>query len=246
MNTGDFTFSQYRRLVHSFLDKEYKIISYYDFLSGFYKGRLLILRHDIDRVTPATCLMAEFEKSLGIKSTYYFKENDGVFPQSTINKVTSAGHEAGYHYQDLYIKKGDPDKAIRAFEKNLNTLRNICKVDTICMDGYVLSKWDNRELWKKYNYRDYGILGETYLDTDFSKVLYLTETGRKWNAENKSRYDKTIDKTLYSKFKYKNTNQLIESIHSDELPDVIMMTIHPQRWHDHFGPWFFDQNDLLS
>src|SRR5690625_1952760 len=52
----------------------------------------------------------------------------------------------------------------------------------------IFSKWHHlteisRDLWKWYSYRDYGIIAEPYFDLDFSKVLYLTETGRRWNGD---------------------------------------------------------------
>ncbi len=58
------------------------------------------------------------------------------------------------------------------------------------MHGSPLSKYDNKLLWKYYNYRDFGIIGEPYFDVNFSKVLYLTDTGRRWNGEKVSVRDK--------------------------------------------------------
>jgi|ERR1035437_5345325 hypothetical protein len=51
------------------------------------------------------------------------------------------------------------------------------------MHGSPLSKYDSKDLWKKYNYRDYKIIGEPYFDVDFNKVFYLTDTGRRWDGE---------------------------------------------------------------
>jgi len=45
-------------------------------------------------------------------------------------------------------------------------------------------------LWKYYDYRDFGIEGEPYFDIDFDKVLYLTDTGRRWDGEAVSIRDK--------------------------------------------------------
>ena len=58
------------------------------------------------------------------------------------------------------------------------------------MHGSPLSKWDNRDLWKRYNYRDYGIIAEPYFDLDFDEVFYLTDTGRSWNNSKASVRDK--------------------------------------------------------
>jgi len=58
------------------------------------------------------------------------------------------------------------------------------------MHGSPLSKYDNRCIWKKHDYRIHGIIGEPYFDQDFKKVLYLTDTGRKWDGAGVSIRDK--------------------------------------------------------
>ncbi len=80
--------------------------------------------------------------------------------------------------------------AIEDFERNLEKLRKFYPVKTICMHGSPLSKWDNRDLWKRYNYRDFGIIAEPYFDIDFGEVLYLTDTGRRWDGDRVSVRDK--------------------------------------------------------
>ena len=37
--------------------------------------------------------------------------------------------------------------------------------------------------------------------------------------------------------KIKDTFDLIEKIKNNELPDKIMINVHPQRWNDEFVPW---------
>ncbi|CAB1058414.1 hypothetical protein D1BOALGB6SA_3170 [Olavius sp. associated proteobacterium Delta 1] len=37
---------------------------------------------------------------------------------------------------------------------NLKKLKRFYPVKTICMHGSPLSKWENRELWKRFNYQD--------------------------------------------------------------------------------------------
>ncbi len=93
-------------------------------------------------------------------------------------------HEIGYHYDDMSHCKGDLDNAIEMFRKNLEKLRKIAPVNTICMQGAPTSKFDNKSIWKKYNFKDYGIEGEPYFDIDFNEVFYLTDTGRNWGRKN--------------------------------------------------------------
>jgi hypothetical protein len=149
-----------------------------------------LIRHDIDKNAYNALNTAAIEHNLGVKGSYYFR----VIPESNhpniIEKIASLGHEIGYHYEDLALCKGDMDAAIRSFKKNLNYFRQFYPVKTICMHGSPLSKFDNRKLWEKYNYRDFGIEMEPYFDVDYTKVLYLTDTGRKWDGERVSVRDK--------------------------------------------------------
>jgi len=65
--------------------------------------------------------------------------------------------------------------AIDDFRLNLEKLRELYPVKTICMHGSPLSKWDNRDLCKRYNYRDFGIIGEPYFDVDLDYRRQKTE-----------------------------------------------------------------------
>jgi len=79
--------------------------------------------------------------------------------------------------------------AICDFRLNLEKFRKIYPVKTICMHGSPLSEWDNRDLWEKYDYRDFGIIGEPYFDIDFNEIFYVTDTGRKWNNSSSAEVD---------------------------------------------------------
>ena len=69
-------------------------------------------------------------------------------------------------------------------------MRAIVPVKTICMHGSPLSRVSNLDLWKRYDYRELGIIGEPYLDIDFDDVFYLTDTGRRWDGGSVSVRDK--------------------------------------------------------
>ena len=164
------------------------------------------------------------------------------FDEKVIEQIGILGHEIGYHYEDLSIAKGDPEKAIRYFEEQLDRFRRFYPVKTICMHGSPLSRYDNRDLWKHFNYRDFGIIGEPYFDVDFGQVFYISDTGRKWNNERASVRDKVeggFD------IRIKNTFHLIELAEKGALPEKVMLTVHPQRWFDFGFGWvkeFVGQN----
>ena len=125
------------------------------------------------------------------------------------------------------------------------------------MHGSPRSKWDSRDMWKKYDYKKLGIIGEPYFDVDYSKVLYITDTGRKWNNKAVSVRDKvevggqrTEDRNqrsgvggqvegrnLQEFYHFRNTQDIIKAVENNELPEQIMFNIHPHRWHDNFVGW---------
>jgi len=40
--------------------------------------------------------------------------------------------------------------------------------------------YDNRDLWKRYDFRQFGLAGEAYLSIDYHRLAYLTDAGRSW------------------------------------------------------------------
>lgn len=84
------------------------------------------------------------------------------------------------------------ERAYELFVENLEKLRQIVPVETICMHGSPLSRFDNREIWEKYDYRNLDILGDPYFDIDFSRVAYFTDTGRRWDGAGVSIRDKVV------------------------------------------------------
>ncbi|MCX6250401.1 MAG: hypothetical protein NTX61_06580 [Bacteroidetes bacterium] len=236
----DFTVSTYRKILQSLLDAEYIFLTYADYQASSANIRCVILRHDVDADPEKSLEFAKIEKSINIRSTFYFKTSGNSFNEQIIKEIAGLGHEIGYHYMDLYESNGNISNAIRSFEINLSFLRQFYPVHTICMDGRSLSKWNNLELWKSYDYKQFGITGEPYLDINFNLVLYLTDTGRKWNTSRFNLYDKVQSAYNYNN---KSSKEIIRDVANNTLPDQIMITTHPQRWHDKIIPWI---NEFLQ
>ena len=103
------------------------------------------------------------------------------------------------------------------------------------MHGAPRSKFDGKDLWKLYDYHDFRIIGEPYFDVDFSKVFYLTDTGRCWDGFNVSVRDKVPiyqEEWIKQGLVYHSSNDIIKAIVEGNLPKRVMMTTHPQRWTD--------------
>ena len=238
----DFTEDSYRQLVAALREAGYRFMTMEQYCDGksSLPERFVVLRHDVDLRAAYSERIARVEKEEGAKASYYFR----VIPQSNrpeiIRSIARMGHEIGYHYEDMSIAKGDIETAKAHFEQWLAYFRQFYPVRTICMHGAPTSRYDGRDLWKKYSYHDYGIIGEPYFDVDFSDLFYLTDTGRCWDGYKVSLRDKIPvhqDEWIRKGWVYHTTEQVVDAIRQGTLPPRLMITTHPQRWTNALLPW---------
>lgn len=229
----DFTLKTYDLLLSEIKSQGYvyqSVTSYYEQNAS----KAIIIRHDVDSWPVNALQMAELEAQHGVQATYYFRMSPLSYNETIIRKIAALGHEIGYHYEDLTTHNGNYDKAIRSFQTNLDKLRQFYPVKTIAMHGKPLSRWNNLDLWNKYDYKDYGLIGEPYLSIDFDQMLYLTDTGNCWDGNKYTIRDEV--KSIFS-FNIHSTNDLIKHLVNGMLPDKIMLNMHPARWNDNLLKW---------
>ena len=222
----DFTLKKYRELLVAL--KDYGEI---------------ILRHDVDLKPQNSLATAKIEHELGWKAVYYFRAVPESWDENIIREIAALGHEIGYHYESLTTCNGDIDAAYRDFCSNLEKLRDIVPVKSICMHGSPKSKWDSKDIWKKYDYHQLGVDFEPYFDVDFSKTFYLTDTGRRWDGYKVSVRDKIPvfqDEWVRQGLVFQSTDDIISALRKNEIPTGIMITTHPQRWSDNPFDWFWE------
>ncbi len=229
----DFSLKIYEELLDAMIEAGYSFQTFRDYLKAP-EEKVVILRHDVDKRPGNALMTAEIEHAKGLEASYYFRIVPESLQVDKLQKIKALGHEIGYHYEDMDPAKGDAEKAIVSFEENLAKLRKLAPIETICMHGSPLSKYDNRELWKHYDYRDYGIIGEPYFDLDYAEIFYITDTGRKWNNKDASLRDK-VDSGF--DIEVKDTRHFIELLLAGAMPAKIMINTHPQRWDDRILPW---------
>lgn len=222
----DFTLSKYKELCSAMLDSGYTPLPVYAYLENNknIKNKSIVLRHDVDRKVYNALKIAELENDLGICSTYYFRY-PYTFKPKIIENIAHLGHEIGYHYETLSKANGDFQKALVLFQNELQEMRKICEVNTICMHGRALSRHDNRDIWKIHDFRNFRILGEAYLSFN-TDVSYYTDTGRSWNSKNNIRdFMNGQNEDNFTN----NTDHLIELI-KNKRALVLYINTHPERW----------------
>jgi len=258
----DFSLAKYKELCEVISKSRYTPLTIEKYLLLKNKPEaFVIIRHDVDSQPEYALKMARLENKFGITSSYYFRYIKSVFRKDIMEEIAGLGHEIGYHYEVLDKARGDFERAIEIFEEEINKFRRIYDITTIAPHGSplmgslnatsipgicniikklirrenVFTRWDNRDLWKKYDFRDYGILGDAYLSIDFGNILYLSDTGRDWSSKHKMK-----DLVRGSNFeqiirRIRNTDDIINLIRAGNLNMYILT--HPNQWKETFGEW---------
>jgi hypothetical protein len=241
----DFTISSYQQLLNALQEFGFDFLPYKEYhIRGENRNRKQItLRHDVDDYKENSLQFAKIQYELNIKGTYYFRIIPQSYDEKVIRTMADMGHEIGYHYETMDTCRGNIDKAYNEFCRNLEMFRKITSITTICMHGSPLSKFDNKDIWQKYDYKQLGIIAEPYFDVDFNKTFYLTDTGRRWDGGKVSVRDKAMESNGCSnqeflKRIYKSTNDIIKDLERKSFPDNVMITFHPQRWTDNRTLWY--------
>lgn len=213
----DFTYKSYERLLDSILKAGYHVVTVRDYLQGDRKPLTLILRHDVEWSSQRALAIAKLEQSYGFRSTFCFRVDTKAFNLEIMRELQSKGFEVGYHFNTLDRCKGDFEKAIDLFERELRLLREAgIDVHTVCSHGDPRVKKVGYKVNNEIFLKDPGlrsrnkILGEAYLDIDFASLQYLSDAGVRWN-------------------KVSSTEELVSQISQKKWPTVYIL-VHPDYW----------------
>lgn len=163
--------------------KGYVVTSYVDYLTKYKdtNKKVLILRHDIDKISNGTHMMFDIERKNHVKATYYFRWS--TYDPKLIKEIYDQGFEVGLHYETIatYCIKNrknrvttqDIQKCKAILKDEIKEFRNISGIDikTISAHGTPVNKAVgvlNNVLVDEQSYKDYGIVGEAY-DKDIIK-----------------------------------------------------------------------------
>ncbi len=219
----DFTLNLYKELLSEFLGAGYSFFTFEDWCLGKAEGKYIILRHDVDEMAKNALYMALLENQLGIRATYNFRIVRQSDDPVIIKKIADWGHEIGYHYEDLATAEGDYEKAIVSFRRNLAHFRTFYPVKTVSMHGSSTSVYDNRDLWKKYDFRLEGLIGEPYLSINFNEIYYISDTGYCWDG-----FRSAIRDVVQMSFenRYHHTRDIVLALRADRFPEKAMVSAH--------------------
>ena len=243
----DFTFTAYKRYLDAIKSAYTNILRFDEFLAlKSLPESFLVIRHDVDRRPYKALSMARLENEMGVKTSYYFRAKSNTFKKDIIEDISSLGHEIGYHYESLSDTNGDMDSAVIDFEKNLNRFRKIVPIRTISMHGRPFKPYDNRDMWRgpqrSILLNKLEIMGEVYLDIDYTDIAYINDTGRNWTSSSSNKRDKVISAVRCD---VNNGEELHDHFKTKYFPKVVFQ-VHPERWSESIPEHYYLQfKDVL-
>ncbi len=230
----DFTMTAYKALI-SAVKQAYDVRPFCEFVQFDNGSRQACVRHDVDRRFGYAVRCAEVASVAGARCTFYFRYPYTYRPDA-LPYFERLGHEVGYHYETLSKHRGAIDAAAETFREELAEMRKTSTIRSACMHGAPLSPYDNRDIWQSLTLKEVELVGEPYISLNGTELCYITDTGRGWNKPGVS----LRDRLGTHQPRFASTAELIAAIQSGSLPDRLMITIHPERWHAAWLPWVVD------
>ena len=222
-----FPLTHYLELLGRLRESGYSLGPVRSYFEG-YSEPAVFLRHDVDRLPSRALRMARGEGALGIISTYYFRSNShALFPEAAVRAVSGLGHEVGYHYEVVTRHGAHATEAVESFKRDLEALRRLAEVKTVAAHGSPLSRLSNIAYANTLDLASLDILGEPQTDFDFSRVVYITDSGGIFGSRH-NRRDWSTGKNLRIPMSPRQLGQWL----NPEREPLVLLNTHPERWPD--------------
>lgn len=175
-----FTYSSYTDLVSLLKKNNYTIANYHN-CDDF--KHVAILRHDIDTDLTKALEFAEFERSMGVSSTYFILLSSNFYnvfskkSQDIICRIQSLGHSVGLHFDETkYPIKNKNDFEFYA-KGELALFKKIA-----CGSHKSISMHRPSKLALDSNF-DFGDIVNSYSQKFFNEYKYLSDSRMHWRED---------------------------------------------------------------
>lgn len=215
-----------------------KSISAFEYLHDKSNCRKFVLKHDVETNPERALELARIENKYGHRGSYYVQayllnNEKNIHILKDIQKL---GHEVTYHHDVMDSNKGNLQKAIDEFKKNVSLFEeNGFSVNTVCQHGNPIVErvgyTSNRDFFRSSDVRTL-FPHITDIMVDFpeksnSEYDYYSDAGRRFNLIfdpiNNDRI-KSDDKNIA----YADLNELFNTLKNSDRNFII--STHPHRW----------------
>lgn len=208
----DFSYNHYKEIIELAKGK-YKIMTMQQYNSSR-PNEVLVLRHDIDANPRRALRMAQIERKLDVRSTYFVRVHAEMYnpfgfkTYRQLSEISRMGHEIGLHLENLdfsHITEEDPSSVLRKETQVLQTVLGIKIRGVAAHRGF--SGIDNSDFVRNINLSEFDLEYEAHeLTKDF---LFVSDSLRRWTHTN---------------------GRCICQIVQEDHPRICLL-IHPQFWY---------------
>ncbi len=176
----EFTYDAYISLIHLLKQKGYRNASYLDHEQY---NKVFILRHDIDCSLEKALQMANIEKDLEVKATYFALVSTDFYnilsksSNELLKQITCLGHEIGLHFDE----KRYQIESVRDLEIYIEYEKNILE-ESLGKTVQAVSMHRPSEWILKSNHQFKSIIN-TYSKEFFFDYKYLSDSRMHWRED---------------------------------------------------------------
>lgn len=179
-----FTYEGYRGLIKALKDNEYSICDYHNYATCLNRN-VAILRHDVDMSVEKALKIAEVEKELDVKSTFFFLVSSDFYNIASkknttiISEIVDLGHEIGLHFDEVKYEGTtyDPHRVIERIKKEKQVMEDITGSDIKTVSMHRPSKMtldSNLVIDDMVN---------SYSDVFFKEFKYVSDSRHMWRDD---------------------------------------------------------------
>lgn len=208
---NDYSYTKFRKLLETVSSEGYAALLFEDYNNDrLVSGKVnVFIRHDVDISLKRIKKMAALEKSMGTKSTYFFRLHAEKYnfeeAVSIIKELSQEGFAIGLHYETLGVAAGDREKAIQILTQDIERVREVAPMLVVAAHGQ--KGYNNRNIWEDVDKKTLQI-SSAY---DMKYDMYLSDAGGK-------------------SLRDKNGNYLFDRIYEAKPGQVVQILIHPDWW----------------
>ncbi len=174
-----FTYESYIAMVSLLKTKGYVIADYHNWIEN---EKCVILRHDIDYDLQKAVEMAQIERSIGVKSTYFVlltSDFYNVFSKKSndlLKEIINNGHELGLHFDEVNYPEieGNAEKIKEKILEECEVLSRTCKVPITTVSMHRPSK-----MILESDLKIPSVIN-SYGNEFFKGFKYLSDSRRRW------------------------------------------------------------------
>lgn len=183
----NFSYNHYQAILKKALKMGFVITGFRDYPKVKNRPKIIILRHDIDYSSKRALVMAQLEKKLGIKSTYFLRIHGEYYhpfdrqSYSAIKQIIELGHEIGLHSEARNLAREFKMEMVKLFRIEKEILEKTFDLKVISASEHA-DLGRSKNYWRKHLFTliEKRKVGIKHYPQEFSDFKYFSDSLGSW------------------------------------------------------------------